>query len=111
MTDPNNVSPGSLMVISIHGSTSAVYSLDEVARIARVHPERLRFYCQRGLFGDALARTESEPTFDNDQLYEVRRFEHFRQQQGVDPKTLRLLCDLWRELERLKAELDFFRNR
>ncbi len=111
MKDPNAPSPYSLVVVSVGEHAPATYSLEEAARIARVHPDRLRHYCRLGLFGSALARADIEPVFDDDQLYEVRRFEHFRQHHGVNQKTLRLLSELWREVERLREELRFFRGR
>jgi DNA-binding transcriptional MerR regulator len=71
----------------------------------------LRYYCQLGLFGEARARPEAELVFDDDALYELRRFEHYRRHHGVNRQTLRLICDLWRDVERLEAELRFLRGR
>jgi hypothetical protein len=59
-----------------------------------MHPERLRHYCRFGLFGAALARTDNEPIFDDDRIYELRRFEHFRQHHGANHRTLKLLGEL-----------------
>lgn len=87
-----------------------VYSVEAAARLAGVHPEMLRYYCQLGLFGEALARPGVEMIFDTDALYELRRFEHYRRRHGVNRKTLRLICDLWREVERLQTELRFLRG-
>lgn len=111
MTRSEDPPPYSLLAIGSSANASAVYSLDEAARIVGVHPERLRFYCRRGLFGIALVRAGTEPIFDDDGLYEVRRFEHFRRRHGVNQETLHLLCDLWREVAHLKAELRFFHGR
>ena len=108
--DPS-VSRYALLIVSRSGSGPAVHTLEEAARIVSIHPERLRHYCRRGVFGPGLARTEGEPVFDDDRLYELRRFEHFRQHQRVNPRTLRLLCDLWREVEKLRIELRFIRDR
>lgn len=88
----------------------ATYSLATAARLAGVHPEMLRYYCQLGLFGEARARSESEPVFDDDALFELRRFEHFRRHHGINRKALRLICGLWREVEQLQAELRFLRG-
>jgi len=88
----------------------ATYSLDAAALLADVHPEMLRYYCQLGLFGEAYAQPETELIFDDDALYELRRFEHYRRHHGVNRKTLLLLCGLWREVEGLKKELRFLRR-
>jgi DNA-binding transcriptional MerR regulator len=87
------------------------YSLEAAARIAGVHPEMLRHYCRLGLFGEALAQPENELIFDDNALYELRRFEHYRRHHGVNRKTLRLICGLWQEIERLENELRFLRRR
>ena len=99
----------SLVVLTEAGRT--IYSLETAARLVGVHPEMVRYYCQLGLFGDALARSEAEPVFDDDTLYELRRFEHYRRHHGVSRKTLRLLCGLWHEVEHLQTELRFLRGR
>ena len=107
MSDPGY----SLMVIRMSATVPATYSLQTAADLAGMHAEMLRYYCRLGLFGKARARPDAEPLFDDDALYELRRFEHYRQKQGVNRKTLRLICGLWREVERLQAELRFLRDR
>lgn len=97
--------------VVLRQSTSVRYTLDEAARIVQMHPDRLRYYCQLGLFGAAFESEAGEPLFDDDRLYEMRRFEYFRRQHGVDRQTLRLLCGLWCEVERLRRELSYLRSR
>jgi len=101
----------SVMLINVTEAEPTTYSLEDAARQAGVHPEMLRYYCQLGLFGETRARPEAELVFDDDTLYEMRRFEHYRRHHGVNRQTLRLICDLWREVERLEAELRFLRSR
>ncbi len=88
----------------------AVYSLETAAHLCGVHPEVLRHYCQIGLFGEARADPMAEPVFDDNALFELRRIEHYRTHHGVSRQTLRHICDLWREVERLQAELRFLRG-
>jgi DNA-binding transcriptional MerR regulator len=111
MSKPVFTNSYSLMLIGVTEAGPAIYSLEDTARLAGVHPEMLRYYCQLGLFGEARARPEAELVFDDDALYELRRFEHYRRRLGVNRQTLRLLCDLWREVERLETELRFLRGR
>ena len=99
-----------LTLVRVTEIRPATYSLEAAAQLAEVHPEMLRYYCQLGLFGDARAQPEADLIFDDDALYELRRFEHFRRHHGVSRKTLRLLCGLWREVERLEIELRFLRS-
>ncbi len=97
-----------LTLSCVPAGTPTVYSLETAARLGGVHPAMLRYYCQLGLFGPD--RTGVEPTFDDNALYELRRIEHHRRHQGVNLRALPLLCALWREVERLQAELRFQRR-
>jgi hypothetical protein len=99
-----------LTVITVTQTVRASYSLEEAARLAGISPEILKDYCQLGLFGPERARSRRKPTFDDDALYELRRFEHYRRYHGVNRRTLHLLWELWREVDRLRAELRFRRG-
>jgi DNA-binding transcriptional MerR regulator len=98
------------VVTEIHAS-GTTYSLEEVAELAGLQSELLRHYCRLGLFGKAKLGPESELRFDDDDLYELRRFKHFRETHQVKTKTLRLILRLWRDIELLQAELRFLRRR
>lgn len=111
MSDPSSSDAYSLTVVSIGETRPATYSVEAAAELSGVHPDMLRHYCRLGLLGEARARSDAEPVLDDDALYELRRFEHFRQKQGVNRHTLRLICSLWREIEHLQAELRFLRGR
>ncbi len=100
----------SLVLVRVTEAAPATYSLEAAARFADVHPEMLRYYCRLGLFGEERARPDADLIFDDDALYELRRFEHYRRHHGVDRKTLRLICGLRREVERLQTEVRFLRG-
>jgi len=87
------------------------YSLERAAELAGVHPEMLRYYCRLGLFREKHTTAEHNPVFDDDAVYELRRFESYRRAHGLDRPTLRLICGLKREVDRLQAELRFLRER
>jgi DNA-binding transcriptional MerR regulator len=97
-------------LVCVPASAPGHYSLAIAADLCGVHPELLRHYCHLGLLGAARAETDIEPTFDDNALYEVRRIEHHRHHHGVNLHALPLLCDLWREVERLQTELRFRRS-
>ena len=111
MSEPVFSNNYALMLVGMTVAGPTTYGLEAAARLAGVHPEMLRYYCRLGLFGEARARPEAELVFDDDALYELRRFEHYRRHHGVNRQTLRLICDLWRDVERLEAELRFLRGR
>lgn len=111
MTDPTFAENYSLVLLGVAEAAPATYSLETAARFAGVHPELLRYYCRLGLFGAARAGPDPEPIFDDNALYELRRFEDYRRHHRVDRQTLRLICGLSREVERLQAEVRFLRGR
>jgi DNA-binding transcriptional MerR regulator len=110
MNKPTGNAPERLTLIAIREAAPATYSLETAARLAGVHPELLRYYCRIGIIGEARGAADAEPLFDDDGIYEVRRFEIFRRQHGLDRRTLRLILDLRREVERLQGELRFLRG-
>ena len=99
-----------LVMIWVREGEPSAYSLETTAFLGGVHPEMLRHYCRLGLFGEAYARPEAELVFDDNALYELRRFEHYRLHHGVNRRTSRLICGLWREIERLQIELRLLRD-
>ncbi len=99
-----------LTLVCVPSGAPILYSLEAAAHQTGVHPEMLRYYCRLGLFGEARAQPGDELIFDDDALYELRRFEYYRRNLGVNRRALPLLCELWREVERLQAELRFLRG-
>ncbi len=99
-----------MMMIWVREGGPSAYSLETAALLGGVHPEMLRHYCRLGLFGEGYARPEAEPVFDDNALYELRRFERYRRHHGVNRRTSRLICGLWREIERLQIELRLLRD-
>ena len=100
----------SLALVRVTEAGPATYSLETAARLAGVHPEMLRYYCRLGLLGEARTAPAAELIFDDDALYELRRFEHYRRHHGLNRKTLRLISELWRQVERLETEVRFLRG-
>jgi DNA-binding transcriptional MerR regulator len=101
---------GTLTLVIIPPGAPASYSLETAANLAGVHPDLLRYYCQRGMFGPERAQAVGDPTFDNSAIYELRSAEAWRRHHGVNRRALPLICELQREIERLQAELRFVRR-
>lgn len=97
-------------LLCVPPATRIRYSLEAAADLTGVHPEMLRYYCRLGLLGSPGQPAEHSPSFSDDELYEVRRIEHYRRQHGVSRQALPLFCALSREVERLQAELRFLRG-
>lgn len=99
-----------LTLVCRPAGTLPVYSLQTAARFCEVHPDMLRYYCRLGLLGPDRADPAGNPVFDDNALYEVRRIEHYLHHHGVNRQALPHLCALWRETERLQAEVRFLRG-
>lgn len=99
-----------LTLVCVPAGNPVRYSLETAARLCHVHPDLLRHYCQAGLLGPTRAEMAVDPTFDDNALFEVRRIEHYQHQHGVNRQALPHLCALWRELDRLQAEVRFLRG-
>ena len=106
---PSELHPLTLVLVT-ETIRPTTYSLEAAADLVDIHPEMLRYYCQLGILGEVFARPGTELIFDDDAIYELRRFEHYRRHHGVNRRTLRLLCDLWRDVERLRSEVRFLRG-
>ena len=100
----------SLTLVCVTETGPSTYTLETAADLAGIHPEMLRYYCRFGLFGDVGATPDAELIFDDDAIYQLRRFEHYRRNNRVSRKTLRLIFSLWRDIELLQTELRYLRE-
>ncbi|MFD0894862.1 MerR family transcriptional regulator [Luteolibacter ambystomatis] len=91
--------------IEVRPSETPHYSLEEAAERTSVEPDVLRRYCRDGLLGAARTEGTADPVFDDDALYDIRRIEHLRHQQGVPLEVLPMVFHLVTEVERLREEL------
>jgi DNA-binding transcriptional MerR regulator len=92
------------------GDGRSMYTLEAAAELADVHPELVRYYWSKGLFGPARSGQGDGPLFDEDAVYELRRIEHYRRHYGVHRRALPVISRLLREVARLEAELRFRRE-
>ena len=99
-----------LTLVCVTETGPSTYTLETAAGLVGIHPEMLRYYCGFGLFGDVGAKPETELIFDDDAIYQLRRFEHYRRNNRVSRKTLRLIFSLWRDIELLQTELRYLRD-
>jgi len=100
-----------LGLVCLPPGTSTRYSLATAAYLTGVHPEVLRYYSEHCLAGSSRALATGEPVFDDNALYEVRRIELYRRETGVNRQALPLICELWREIDRLQGEIRTLQGR
>ncbi len=102
-------SPDTQTLVCMPPSASTGYSLQSISRLSGVHPDLLGYYHQLGLIDAVSEDPVLGLIFEPAALDEIRRIEHYRRDLGVQRKALPLICDLWREGERLHIELNFLR--
>jgi DNA-binding transcriptional MerR regulator len=102
-------SPETQTLVCMPSSSATGYSLQTVARLTGVHSALLGYYHQLGLIDAVSEDPVRGLVFERAALDEIRRIEHYRRDLGVQRTALPLVCDLWREGERLHIELNFLR--
>jgi DNA-binding transcriptional MerR regulator len=90
---------------------NALYSLDATARLAGVPHRSILIYCRAGLVRPVVQPPYGVMEFTEEAIYTLRRIEYLRTVHGLDLAWLKTMFDLLDEVERLRAELRFLRNR
>ena len=99
-----------LTLVCVPSGAPVLFSLDAASRLTGVHAEMLRYYCRLGLLDSHCGAWDGPLLFDENALCEVRRIEHYRRHLGASRRALPLICQLWRESERLQIKLHFLRG-
>jgi DNA-binding transcriptional MerR regulator len=86
------------------------YSLDATAELAGVTRRTILMYCRAGLVQPIFQPPYGVMEFTDETILTVRRLEHLRRVHGLDVAWLRTMAKLLEEVERLRAELRFWRR-
>lgn len=86
------------------------YDLPTAAWLAEVHPERVRHYCRLGLVSGTENPDRDPFPFTDQSVFELRRIEYLRREEGVNLRGIRIILDLLRRNESLLETLDFHRQ-
>jgi DNA-binding transcriptional MerR regulator len=88
----------------------AIYSLEMVARLARVSRYRVGLYCKHGLVRPLRDPAAGGWVFDAGAIRTVRQLESIRERFGVNLAGAEVLTRLLREVDELRRELRFLRG-
>lgn len=105
--------PGAARALTVYEPMpNACYSVDVVARLARVSRHRVAVYCRHGL----VRPLDSDPgeagwMFDSDAVGCIRRLEQLRAAFELNLPAAQLVLSLAEEVEQLRRELRFLRER
>ena len=102
--------PSSFALELFQPEPNVVYSLDAAVHLAGVSRRSFLVYCRAGLVRPVFQPPYGVMEFTEDAIYTVRRMEHLRTVHHSDLAWLNTVLKLIKEVERLRAELRFFRN-
>ena len=109
LDDPEAPSDLTLELFQPH--PDVLYSLDATAHLARVSRRAVLIYCRAGLVQPVFQPPYGVMVFTEEAIYTVRQIEDLRAAHGIGVAWIKSMFDLADEVERLRAEVRFYRNR
>ena len=103
--------PPALALELFQPSPDVLYSLDATAHLAGVPRRSILIYCRAGLLRPVFQPPHGVMAFREEAIYTVRQIEDVRGAHGVGMTWIKAMFDLLDEVEHLRAEVRFFRNR
>jgi hypothetical protein len=103
--------PSPLALELFQPKPNVFYSLDAVTHLAGVPRRSILIYCRVGLVRPVFQPPYGAMEFTEEAIHAIRRIEHLRTVHGIGLAWLKTMFDLLDEVERLRAELRFLRNR
>lgn len=88
-----------------------LYSLNAAAHLAGVSRRSILLYCRAGLVRPVAQPLDGAMEFTEETIRTIRRIDYMLTVQGLDLLWIKTLFDLAEEVERLRAEVRFLRNR
>jgi DNA-binding transcriptional MerR regulator len=100
-----------LAVAWFQPAPDALYSLEVTAQLAGLPRRTILLYCRARLVQPVFQAPYGAMAFSEEAIYTLRRIEHLRAARGLDLAWIKHWLELLDELERLRAELRFHRQR
>ena len=91
-------------------TTRAIYSIETVEQITHISRDRIILYYQHGLVAPVQA-TAKKILFDEDAIHRLRRIAFVLSEYGINHQGLKEFVSLMDEVEQLRAEVRFLRQR
>ena len=88
-----------------------LYSLDATAHIVGISRRTILIYARAGLVRPVVQAPYNVITFTEEAIYALRRVDTLHRVHNLDLDWIKTLLDLADEVERLRAEVRFLRNR
>jgi len=88
-----------------------IYTLETVERITHISKERIVFYYRHGLVSPIEVPEKTDLFFDDEAIHQLRRIAFLLSEYGINDEGLRAVSSLISEVERLRAEVRFLRQK
>ncbi|MES2309807.1 MAG: hypothetical protein V4507_13200 [Verrucomicrobiota bacterium] len=108
-SDQKSSSPLGLEIFQPQPNT--LYSLEVTAHLAGVPRRSVLLYCRAGLVHPLFQPPHGVMEFTEEAIYTVRKIEYLRANHTMDLTWFKMMIDLRDELDHLRAEIRFLRNR
>jgi DNA-binding transcriptional MerR regulator len=92
-------------------SAGSIYTLETVEKITRISRDRIVIYYQSGLVAPVKRDERDNLFFDDEAIHKLRRIAFLLSEYGVNPDGLKKFFALIDELERLREEVRFLRQK
>jgi DNA-binding transcriptional MerR regulator len=106
MSKSNQPAPDDLPESGSH----AIYTIETVERITHISKDRIVLYYQHGLVSPVQA-TEKEILFDEEAIHKLRQIAFLLSEYGINHQGLKEFVSLMDEVNRLREEVRFLRQR
>ena len=103
--------PSALALELFQPSPNSLYTLDAIAHLAGVPRRSILIFCRAGLLRPVFQPPYGVMAFTEEAIYTVRRIEEVRAAHENGVAWLQSMFALLDEVERLRAEVRFFRTR
>ena len=87
-----------------------IYSIEMVVQITQTPRHQIAVYCRHGLIAPVTAPEREGWWFDDEAIRTLRRIERLRVDYGMNLAGLRVVSELFREVERLREEVRALRR-
>ena len=90
---------------------TAPYTLEMVARITHLRTEEIVVFYRSGMVAPVAEAHESALLFDEDAILQLRRIARLLSDYRMNHAELRVMAELWQEIESLQTEVRFLREK
>ena len=91
-------------------TAEGVYSIETVVQITQTPRHQIAVYCRHGLISPVTAPERDGWWFDDEAIRVLRRIERLRVDYDMNLAGLRVISELFREVERLREEVRVLRR-